>query len=36
MLVRFAFFGIAGILRGTCKIVIGIILLLYGACTRQR
>ena len=35
LLIRFAVFGVANILRGVCKIAIGIILLLYGACTRQ-
>lgn len=36
MLVQFAVFGVASILRGACKIVIGLVLLVYGACTQQR
>jgi len=35
LLIGFAILGVTGILRGVCKIVIGIILLLYGVCTRR-
>jgi hypothetical protein len=35
LLIRFAIFGVTGILRGVCKIAIGIILLLHEAFTRQ-